>query len=139
MFQAPGYAVGEYFGPMAHEGTVRRATAHDDGCGQVLALSNQVPRVRARPSPVSAPEWILGVGILPRSSPKVPIAEGASISAVNPYGRTKLVAEQLIGDLCAATPALNAVLLRYFNLIGAQPSRWVRGLGLVLAKHPPPQ
>ena len=32
------------------------------------------------------------------------------------------MAEQLIGDLCAASPDFNAVLLRYFNPVGAHPS-----------------
>ncbi|WP_457095923.1 UDP-glucose 4-epimerase GalE [Lysobacter sp. P5_B9] len=52
---------------------------------------------------------------------EMPVTEAASLHATNPYGRTKLVAEQLIGDLCAAMP-FNAVLLRYFNPVGAHPS-----------------
>ena len=52
----------------------------------------------------------------------VPIDEDAPLSATNPYGRTKLVAEQLIGDVCAADPALRAISLRYFNPVGAHPS-----------------
>lgn len=49
----------------------------------------------------------------------VPIPETAPLRAVNPYGRTKLVIEQLIGDLCASAPDFDAVLLRYFNPVGA--------------------
>lgn len=52
----------------------------------------------------------------------VPIAEDAALSATNPYGRTKLVMEQLIGDVCAADPAWQAISLRYFNPVGAHPS-----------------
>ncbi|GAB3365853.1 UDP-glucose 4-epimerase GalE [Lysobacter rhizosphaerae] len=52
---------------------------------------------------------------------EVPVGEAAQLRANNPYGRTKLVAEQLIGDLCALAP-FNAVLLRYFNPVGAHPS-----------------
>jgi UDP-glucose 4-epimerase len=40
----------------------------------------------------------------------------------NPYGSTKLMIEQIITDAAAARPALSAVLLRYFNPIGAHPS-----------------
>jgi UDP-glucose 4-epimerase len=52
----------------------------------------------------------------------LPIDESAPLSVTNPYGRTKLVAEQLIEDVCAADPGLNAISLRYFNPIGAHPS-----------------
>ena len=52
----------------------------------------------------------------------VPIDEDAPLSSTNPYGRTKLVMEQLIGDVCAADPGLQAISLRYFNPVGAHPS-----------------
>ena len=42
--------------------------------------------------------------------------------ATNPYGTTKLMIEQILMDACKADPALSAVLLRYFNPIGAHPS-----------------
>lgn len=38
------------------------------------------------------------------------------------YGRTKLVAEELLADWCDATPKASAVILRYFNPVGAHPS-----------------
>ena len=53
---------------------------------------------------------------------EVPVREDAPLRASNPYGRTKLVMEQLIGDWCEATPQASAVLLRYFNPVGAHPS-----------------
>lgn len=52
----------------------------------------------------------------------VPVREDAPLRTTNPYGRTKLVMEQLIGDLCEADPAFRAVNLRYFNPVGAHPS-----------------
>ena len=52
----------------------------------------------------------------------LPIDESAPLSVTNPYGRTKLIAEQLIDDVCAADPALCAISLRYFNPVGAHPS-----------------
>ena len=52
----------------------------------------------------------------------VPVTEDAAMRVTNPYGRTKLVMEQLIGDCCQADPAMSAVLLRYFNPVGAHPS-----------------
>jgi UDP-glucose 4-epimerase len=52
----------------------------------------------------------------------VPVKEDAPLRVTNPYGRSKLVMEQLIQDWCAARPEASAVLLRYFNPVGAHPS-----------------
>ena len=52
----------------------------------------------------------------------VPVREDAPLRVTNPYGRTKLVMEQLIGDLCASDPGFHAVNLRYFNPVGAHAS-----------------
>lgn len=43
-------------------------------------------------------------------------------TATNPYGTTKLMIEQIVLDACKANDKLSAVLLRYFNPIGAHPS-----------------
>ena len=43
-------------------------------------------------------------------------------AATNPYGTTKLMIEQILTDACKADNELSAVLLRYFNPIGAHPS-----------------
>ena len=40
----------------------------------------------------------------------------------NPYGQTKLMAEQILKDLCRADARFTAVLLRYFNPVGADES-----------------
>lgn len=52
----------------------------------------------------------------------VPIGEDHPLSATNPYGRTKLMIENILRDLYASNPAWNIALLRYFNPIGAHPS-----------------
>lgn len=52
----------------------------------------------------------------------VPIDEGFPLSAQNPYGRSKLVIEDMLRDLGIADSRWNAVLLRYFNPAGAHPS-----------------
>jgi len=52
----------------------------------------------------------------------VPVREDAPLRTTNPYGRTKLVMEQLIADLCTSDPGFRAVNLRYFNPVGAHPS-----------------
>ncbi|MBB4929423.1 UDP-glucose 4-epimerase [Lipingzhangella halophila] len=52
----------------------------------------------------------------------VPITEDMPLSVVNPYGATKLFAEQILMDLAASDPAWRVISLRYFNPIGAHPS-----------------
>ena len=46
--------------------------------------------------------------------------ENSILNPVNPYGRTKLMGEMILGDYCAAY-GLNAVAFRYFNAVGADP------------------
>lgn len=53
---------------------------------------------------------------------RVPVTEDAPLRVTNPYGRTQLVMESLIGDCCQDMPGISAVLLRYFNPVGAHPS-----------------
>ena len=54
---------------------------------------------------------------------KVPIAEDAGGKVpTNPYGRTKLAAEELLRDLGQSDPRWSIALLRYFNPVGAHES-----------------
>ena len=52
----------------------------------------------------------------------VPIREDFPLSATNPYGRTKLVIEEILRDVAKADPAWRIGLLRYFNPAGAHSS-----------------
>ena len=52
----------------------------------------------------------------------VPVTEDMPTGASNPYGRTKLMAEQMLKDLEVADPRWSIVLLRYFNPVGAHES-----------------
>ena len=52
----------------------------------------------------------------------LPIREDFPTSAINPYGRSKLMIEELLTDLHRADPEWNVALLRYFNPVGAHPS-----------------
>ena len=52
----------------------------------------------------------------------VPIREDFPLSASNPYGRTKLMIEQILRDATVADPLWRIALLRYFNPVGAHPS-----------------
>ena len=53
---------------------------------------------------------------------EVPIPETASLTAVNPYGRTKLTIEYILKELHEADNNWNVALLRYFNPVGADKS-----------------
>lgn len=52
----------------------------------------------------------------------VPIKEDFELSVTNPYGRTKLMIEDMLRDLYKADSSWNIALLRYFNPIGAHKS-----------------
>ncbi|GAA5797197.1 UDP-glucose 4-epimerase [Helicostylum pulchrum] len=53
----------------------------------------------------------------------MPVNETARLGPVtNPYGKTKLFAEEILRDLYASDPEWNVVLLRYFNPVGAHVS-----------------
>ena len=52
----------------------------------------------------------------------VPITEEFPLSVTNPYGRTKLMIEEILRDYAKACPELNIIILRYFNPIGAHES-----------------
>ncbi len=49
-----------------------------------------------------------------------PITESTKKAPINPYGRTKLMMEEMIADYSKAY-GLNAAILRYFNAAGADP------------------
>ncbi|MEG0820742.1 MAG: UDP-glucose 4-epimerase GalE [Burkholderiaceae bacterium] len=53
---------------------------------------------------------------------QLPLTEDAPIRAVNPYGATKVMVEQILRDLCVADADFSAVALRYFNPVGAHES-----------------
>ena len=63
---------------------------------------------------------------------RLPIVESSPLAATNPYGHTKLMGEQIIGDLASADaksvesgatgPAWQNAVLRYFNPVGAHES-----------------
>lgn len=52
----------------------------------------------------------------------VPIREDFPLSTTNPYGSTKLMLEQILKDVCVSDKDFSAIILRYFNPIGAHKS-----------------
>lgn len=53
----------------------------------------------------------------------MPLTETSAVGQpASPYGRSKLMVEQMLNDLCAADPRWSVAVLRYFNPAGAHPS-----------------
>lgn len=52
----------------------------------------------------------------------VPLHEKLSVGATNPYGRTKLMIEEILRDVYVSNNNWSIALLRYFNPVGAHPS-----------------
>ena len=66
---------------------------------------------------------------------KMPITEDASVQpAMSPYGNTKQIGEEIITDVAKVT-AINSILLRYFNPIGAHPSAEIGELPLGIPQN----
>lgn len=55
----------------------------------------------------------------------VPINENFPLSTNNPYGRTKLICEDILRDMYSADNTWRIILLRYFNPVGAHESGWI--------------
>jgi UDP-glucose 4-epimerase len=50
---------------------------------------------------------------------EMPLTEESPKSPANPYGHTKLIVEQILGDIAGADSEWRALCLRYFNPVGA--------------------
>lgn len=53
---------------------------------------------------------------------KLPLTEDSKLGCTNPYGRTKLMIEEILMDYATSDPKFNCVILRYFNPVGAHES-----------------
>ncbi len=53
---------------------------------------------------------------------RLPLVEEHPLSATNPYGRSKLMVEDLLRDLHVSDPSWRISILRYFNPVGAHDS-----------------
>jgi UDP-glucose 4-epimerase len=84
--------------------------------GGLLAVLNVMRERDVRRFVFSSSATVYGV---PERSP---IDESFPLSATNPYGQTKLIAEQILRDLEIADPAWRIATLRYFNPVGAHAS-----------------
>jgi len=92
---------------------------YDVNVGGTVSLLAAMRRARTRRLVFSSSATVYGV------PSHVPIAETAATAPTTPYGRSKLAAETVIDDECAARPQLAAMSLRYFNPAGAHASGWI--------------
>ncbi|DAB36560.1 MAG TPA: UDP-glucose 4-epimerase GalE, partial [Sulfurospirillum cavolei] len=53
---------------------------------------------------------------------RLPLTEDHPLSATNPYGRSKLIIEDMLRDLYRSDPSWQIGILRYFNPVGAHAS-----------------
>jgi len=81
-----------------------------------LALCNVMRKYNVKKMVFSSSATVYGM------PERVPITEDFPLRATNPYGRTKLMIEEILRDLYASDHDWGMALLRYFNPIGAHPS-----------------
>ena len=55
----------------------------------------------------------------------LPYREDHPLSPMNPYGRTKLVIEEMLSELALSSASFKVAVLRYFNPVGAHESGWI--------------
>jgi UDP-glucose 4-epimerase len=84
--------------------------------GSTLSLLDVMTRFEVRDLVFSSSCTVYG------DPDQVPVTESAALRTVNPYGRTKLMIEDMLRDLAAADPSWTITSLRYFNPVGAHPS-----------------
>jgi UDP-glucose 4-epimerase len=71
----------------------------------------------------SVPHFVFSSSCTVYGNPeKIPVTEETPMQkAESPYGATKQIGEEMIRDICRSVP-MQAILLRYFNPVGAHPS-----------------
>lgn len=98
------------------ESMAKPLSYYDNNVGGALSLCRVMIRRGVKDMVFSSSATVYG------EPQETPIPEDHPLSAVNPYGRTKLMIEQILSDLHRADAAWNVSLLRYFNPVGAHPS-----------------
>lgn len=89
---------------------------YKNGVGGTVALCEVMDRHEVRSIVYSSSATVYGM------AEELPLREDTPTEIINPYGRTKLMCEEILQDLHASNPRWNVVALRYFNPVGAHPS-----------------
>jgi UDP-glucose 4-epimerase len=88
----------------------------DNNVGSTLTLLQAMDRADVRRIVFSSSATVYG------DPEQVPITEGSRLQVTNPYGRTKLMCEDILRDLQVSDPRWQVAVLRYFNPVGAHES-----------------
>ncbi|EAU6967688.1 UDP-glucose 4-epimerase GalE [Salmonella enterica] len=90
---------------------------YDNNISGTLCLLNEMLLSNVKSIIFSSSATVYG---LPRT---LPIKESNPLGQItNPYGRTKIMAEDILKDLTKVIPDFRTTILRYFNPVGAHPS-----------------
>src|ERR1700761_4922259 len=89
---------------------------YSNNVGSLLTLLGVMRDRNVKQFVFSSSATVYGV---PKSSP---IDESFPLSATNPYGQSKLIAEQILRDVEVSDPSWRIATLRYFNPVGAHES-----------------
>ena len=99
------------------ESTTRPAVYYDVNVGGTAVLLGAMERAGCNNIVFSSSATVYG------EPQYLPCDEDHPLNPINPYGRTKLIGENLLKDWSIAEPkSRRAVALRYFNPVGADPS-----------------
>jgi UDP-glucose 4-epimerase len=98
------------------ESVERPIDYYDNNIGGALALLDAMDTKGVHRFIFSSSATVYGV------PDKLPLTEDSPVRAVNPYGHTKAMIEQILRDWCVARAEHTAVALRYFNPVGAHES-----------------
>ena len=85
----------------------------DNNVGSTLALLQAMDRAQVRRIVFSSSATVYG------DPAQVPITEASQLQVTNPYGRTKLMCEEILRDLQVSDHRWHVAILRYFNPVGA--------------------
>lgn len=98
------------------ESVAQPARYFDNNLGSTLALVQAMDRAGVRRMVFSSSATVYG------DPDRVPITESSPLRVTNPYGRSKLMCEDILRDLQMSDPRWQLAILRYFNPVGAHPS-----------------
>ena len=89
---------------------------YDNNVSGSLVLFEEMARAKVKTLVFSSSATVYG------DPATVPINEDFPLGATNPYGRSKLMVENILRDLHQSDPTWSIALLRYFNPVGAHVS-----------------
>ncbi|MFC0397854.1 UDP-glucose 4-epimerase GalE [Paraburkholderia rhizosphaerae] len=98
------------------ESVAKPVEYYQNNIGSLLTLLDVMRKRNVKQFVFSSSATVYGV---PESSP---IDESFPLSATNPYGQSKLIAEQILRDIEVSDPSWRIATLRYFNPVGAHES-----------------